>query len=149
MLLDEKGILRGALTGVTAPTTPRVTATEDGVVLTTMNATTGQAVVEIKKTGKNGIPVVVITDDDTIDCCAVTNYLVCTIEACDSLDFSSTVVDTVATFPKVSSASGPTLMVRRIHTDKRYIRSVITATLDGNISIDFLIFISTGMMDEN
>ena len=93
----------------------------------------------------NGIPVVVITDDDTGT--STDKTLVVTIEAANELAFNVT-QEVVATFPAVTHGDVGTLMIRRVHTQKRYLRSVVTAAgSNGTISADVLIFITSGLMN--
>lgn len=139
MILDYLGMLRGD------GSSPAVTATEAGATSLTRDATTGKVVVPIYKTGKNGIPVCAVTGDDGGT--STDKTLVLTIEADDAVAFSSPEV--VATFPTVTHGDTGTLMVRRVHTQKRYLRSVITAAgSDGTISVDFLVFITHGLMNK-
>jgi hypothetical protein len=140
MLIDEQGMLRAD------GSSPRVTATEAGSTSLTRDATTGKVVVPIYKTAQKGLPIVCINDADIET--STDKTLTVTIEASDALNFSSPEV--VATFPAVSHGAGANLMVRRVHTQKRYLRSVITlAGSNGDISVDFLIFIGTGAMNED
>lgn len=132
MIMDELGILRGD------GSAPGVTATEAGATSLTRNATTGQAVLDIRKTGVDGLPVVAITGDDGGTSTDKTATL--TIEGASDLAFTSPEV--LATFPAVTHGDEGTLMVRRIHTQLQYIRTVVTvAGSDGTISVDFLVFI--------
>lgn len=139
MLIDNLGLLRAD------GSSPRVATTEAGSILLTKDSTTGKRVIDISKTGLRGIPIVVVTDDDTGDCCTGTDWLIVTIEASDTLIFTSKEV--VATFPKLTTGANGTLMVRRVHTQKKYLRSVITESGSGVFGIDFLIFIGTGLMN--
>ena len=137
-ILDEQLRLRDGGSG------PRVTATEAGLGSTTRDATTGQAVIDISKTGYAGVPIFVVTDLDT----GTSNdkTVVCTIQASDLADFGSG-VEVVATFPVVTHGDAGIAMVRRIHTQKKYIRSVLTlAGSNGTFSVDFKIFVGTGLM---
>lgn len=140
MLIDELGLLRGD------GSSPAVTATEAGSVSLTRDATTGKVVIDIRKTGKDGIPIVAITGDDGGT--STDKTLTLTIEAANELAFDTT-DEVVATFPAVTHGDTGTLMIRRVHTQKRYIRSVITAAgSDGTISVNFIIFIGvSGLMN--
>jgi hypothetical protein len=139
MLVDNLGLLRAD------GSSPRVTATEAGATSLTRDSVTGRAVIDLRKTGLRGVPVVVVTDDDTGT--STDKTLTVTVEAADELAFDTT-DEVVATFPAVSHGDLATLMVRRVHTQKRYLRSVITAAgADGTISVDFLIFIGLGLMN--
>ena len=141
MLIDELVMLRGD------GSSPRVDATEDGSTSLTRDAGTGKAVVQINKTPKKGIPIVVVHDADTNSPTSNDREIVVTIEAADELDFNVT-DELVATFPAVTFGASAGLMVRRIHTDKKYIRSVLTASGSNNtISVDFLIFAGIGLMN--
>lgn len=140
MLIDELGLLRAD------GSAPSVTATEAGATSLTRDATTGKAVVEIKKTGKDGIPVAVIAAADggtSNDKSAVV-----TIEAANELAFNVT-NEVVATFPAQTYAdTTEKFMVRRVHTQKRYLRSVITVSgSNGTFSRDYTVFITTGQMN--
>lgn len=141
MIMDNLGLLRGD------GSSPRVTATEAGHDSKTRDATTGQAVIEIVGTPQKGLPIVVLTDADTGT--STDKTLVATIEACDAEDFASG-EEVVATFPAVTHGDEGLFMVRRIHTQKKYIRCVITAAgSDGTISVDFLIFIGNALMNRD
>ena len=139
MITDYLGLLKadGTATGVTA--------TEAGSVLLTKDATTGKRVLDIRKTGQKGLPVVVISGTDAGN--SADSTWTVTIEACASYT-DWTDKETVATFPAESFGSAGTLMVRRIHTQLRYIRSVITVTgTIGTSSKSFLIFVGHELMN--
>lgn len=139
MLIDALGMLRaGGTTNGGA-----IDATEAGHDSKTRVAATGQAVIQIDKTAKKGLPVVAVYDADGI----TTRSAVLTIEACDLENFSSG-VEVVATFPAVA-ATGKDVMIRRIHTQKKYIRSVITITDSGSPAgtHNFLVFAGIGLMN--
>ncbi|MGW8177226.1 MAG: hypothetical protein ACWGQW_00295 [bacterium] len=139
MIMDDLGLLRGD------GSAPGVSATEAGSVSLTRDATTGKVVLDIRKTGKDGLPIVCITGDDGGT--STDKTLTLTIEAADELAFDTT-DETVATFPAVSHGDTGTLMVRRIHTQKQYIRTVITAAgSDGTIDVDFLVFVGHELMN--
>ena len=137
MLIDALNMLRAD------GTSPRVTSTEAGATSVTRVAETGQAVIDVRKLGLKGVPIVVITDDDTSDCHSEDDGQTVTIEASDTVGFTASEV--VATFPKVLAQANGTTMIRRVHTQKQYLRSVIT-TSSGTPSVDFLIFISNGQL---
>jgi len=140
MILDDLGLLRGD------GSNGHIEDTEAGVVdATDRAAVTGQIVLDIKKTGKNGIPVVVITDTEE----AGDRDFQVTIEADDDLNFGT--AEVVATFPEFAPDDTESkLMVRRIHTDKRYIRSVITRTTTGTDGwVDALIFVGHQLMNQD
>ncbi|MFA5377192.1 MAG: hypothetical protein WC455_15690 [Dehalococcoidia bacterium] len=126
---------------------PRVTATEAGSVTLTRDATTGKVVVEIDKMPAEGLPIVVIADADTGT--SSDKSVVVTIEAADELAFDTTQV-TVATFPAITYADTTVKKyVRRVATQKKYLRSVITLSgSNGTFSRDFQIFVATGEIDE-
>jgi hypothetical protein len=142
MLLDDLVSLREG------GTSPRVTATEAGSVSETRDATTGKMVAQVNSTGKDGIPIIVIADPDT----GTSNdkSVVVTIEAADELAFDTT-QEVVATFPAITYADlTAKFMVRRVHTAKKYLRSVITLSgSNGTFSRDFTIFIGTGAMNRD
>ena len=141
MIIDALGMLRAD------GNSPRITGTEDGSTSLTRDATTGQVVVGVYKTPQRGIPIVVLTDDDTGTSSDKT--LVTTIEAADELAFDAT-NEVVATFPAVTHGDKGTLMVRRVHTQKKYLRSVVTlAGEDGTISVDLLVVIGHALMNED
>lgn len=136
MLIDKLVMLRGDGSSST------ISDTEAGATSLVRDATTGKVVVPINKTGRCGLPVVAIVDGSTI----VGRVYTITIEASDAANFGSG-VDVVATFPTVST-NGTQTFIRRIHTQKKYIRSVITKTTAGvSGDIDALIFVTTGLMD--
>lgn len=125
---------------------PRVTATEAGSTSLDKDATTGKRVVAVNKTGKDGIPVVVVNDADSGT--STDKAVVVTIEASDATAFSTPEV--VATFPSVGHGAAANLMVRRVHTQKKYLRSVCTLSgTNGTYSVDFLIFLGTAIMNED
>jgi hypothetical protein len=135
MLVDNLGILRGDGSNGT------ITATESGATSLSADATTGKRVIPINKTGRCGIPVAMVyTASNTSG-----RTWTVTIEACDAANFGNGVVDTVATFPAVT-ADGSDIMIRRIHTQKKYIRSVITGT-GGTGSFNAFIFVTAGAMN--
>ena len=139
MIIDSLGMLRAD------GSSPRVGDTEAGSVSLTRDATTGKVVLDIRKTPQRGLPIVVLTDDDTGT--STDKTLTVTIEAADELAFNVT-NEVVATFPAVSHGAKATLMVRRVHTQKRFLRSVITlAGTTGTIAVDFLIFIGHSWMN--
>lgn len=127
---------------------PRVTATEAGATSTTRDATTGKVIVDIGAGGTphEGLAVDAIADADTGT--STDKTLTLTIEACDSATFASGEV-TVATFTAQSySDTAAKFMRRRIHTDKRYLRSVITAAgSNGTISREYKIYVTNVGME--
>ena len=138
MIVDNLGLLRGD------GSSPAVTATEAGSTSLTRDGTTGKVVIQINKTGKDGIPIVVVNAADGGT--STDKAVVVTIEASDALNFSSPEV--VATFPSVAHGAAAGLMVRRIHTQKKYIRSVCTLSgSNGTYSVVFFIFIGTSLVN--
>jgi hypothetical protein len=123
---------------------PAVTATEPGATSLTPDATTGKVVVQVDKMPAEGLPIVVVNAADTGT--STDKTAVVTIEASDTLDSGYAVV---ATFPTYSHGCAAGKSVRRVSTQKKYIRSVITvAGSNGTISIDFGIFVGIGMGEE-
>ena len=140
MIVDALGMLRAD------GSSPRVTATEAGSVSLARDDTTGKVVLDIRKTAPGGLPVVVLTDADTGT--STDKTLVCTIEAANELAFDTT-NEVVATFPAVSHGAKAAFMVRRVHTQKKYLRSVITAAGEnGTISVDFLVFVGHAWLNK-
>jgi len=119
MIKDDLLKLKTAVTAVTA--------TEAGWTTETRDATTGQKVIQVNKCPAEGIPIEVIATIDT----GTENgngTMIVTIQASDTL---ATGYITVATFPTITQATAmrPAFrMVRRIATQKKYIRSVITVS---------------------
>jgi hypothetical protein len=153
MLLDKLGILRGdggspVINGVT----------EDGYNSTTREPDTGQAVIAVYKTGKNGLPIVAAYKTGKGGSGQDNTYTL-TIEACDAEAFDDGKEEVVATFPTVATPATADaekgLFVRRVHTQKKYLRTVITGAGGGEGgaprpnygSIDYLVFITEGQMD--
>ena len=123
---------------------PRVTATEAGSTSLTRDATTGKAVIQINKMPKNGLPIVVINDADTGT--STDKTLTVTIEASDTLGSGYA---EVVKFPAVSHGAAAGRMIRRLATQKKYLRSVITAAgSNGTISIDFKVLIGDDAVEE-
>ncbi len=122
-----------------------VTATEAGWTTLTRDGTTGQVVVQIDKCPMGGIPVVVTATADTGTTGGGGTHVV-TIEASDTL---ASGYITVATFPTITQADAAhkvaLRMVRRVATQKKYLRSVITRAAAGDSSISRLYEISVGI----
>jgi len=120
---------------------PAIESTEAGSTSLTRDTASGKVVLDIRKTPMKGLPVVVMSK-----LTGITNRsFVVTIEASAALDSGWGVV---ATYPAVN-ADGQAFMVRRVHTQLRYLRSVITVT-DGGTPAgngDFLIVIGQDLMD--
>ena len=116
-------------------TATAVTSTESGWTTLTRDATTGQIVVEIDKCPEEGIPIEVIATADTGTTAGGGTHVV-TIEASDTL---ASGYITVATFPTITQADAAhqaaIRMVRRVGTQKKYLRSVITRAAAGDSSI--------------
>ncbi len=111
-----------------------VTATEAGWTTLTRDGTTGQVVIQIDKCPLEGIPIEVIATADTGTAGGGGTHVV-TIEASDTL---ASGYITVATFPTITQVLAKQVairMVRRIATQKKYIRSVITRAAAGDSSI--------------
>ncbi len=124
---------------------PAVTATEAGVTSLTRDATTGQAVVQIDKLALPGLAVVLTHKADTGTSSDKT--LTTTIEESDVLGSGWA---TIATFPAISHGAAANKMVRRISSQKKYLRSVITgAGSDGTIGVDIQIHVGTSEMEES
>ena len=140
MLIDALGMLRAD------GSSPRISATEAGVTSLVRDATTGQVVIMINKTGKNGLPIRVMADPDTGTSTDKTATV--TIETANELAFDTT-QEVVATFPAVTYAdTTEKSMVRRVHTAKKYLRSVITfAGINGTLTRDFVIVIGHALMN--
>lgn len=129
----------------TVTATP-TTATEAGVTSLTRDGTTGQVVVEIDKCPEGGIPIEVIASADTGTSNDKTHTV--TIEGSDALAFTTKSV--CATFPSTTYASTAAVrMVRRIATQYKYIRSVITLTgSNGTMSRFYEINVGVGLIDK-
>lgn len=141
MIIDQLGMLRAD------GSSPRVAATEAGATSLVRDSATGKVVIGVFKTGYAGLPIVALTDDATGT--GSTAKAVVTIEASDVLAFSTPEV--VATYPAITgNVSKATLMVRRVHTQKKYLRSVITCSgidATNTISVDFMIIIGHALMN--
>jgi len=129
----------------TVTATP-TTATEAGVTSLTRDGTTGQVVVEIDKCPEGGIPIEVIASADTGTSNDKTHTV--TIEGSDTLAFTTKSV--CATFPSTTYAGTAAIrMVRRIATQYKYIRSVITLTgSNGTMSRFYEINVGVGLLDK-
>ena len=128
MVLDE--LLRLRDDG----TTTTVDDDEAGTTLALSRvATTGQSVIDLRKTPSiKGLACVLVHGTGTLTTTGDT--FVVTIEASDESDFATAGdIDTIATFPALvetgaTAAIAANMMVRRIHTKKQYVRSVLTAS---------------------
>ena len=125
-----------------------VTATEAGWTTLTRDDTTGQVVVDISKCPLGGIPIEVLATADT-GTLAAGGTMIVTIEASDTLASGYIVV---ATFPTITQATTTTQaairMVRRVATQKKYLRSVITVA-GGDPSRFFTITVGVGLVDDD
>ena len=138
MLVDNLLILRGD------GTSSAIDNTEAGHNSVTRDSDTGRAVVAVNKTAKKGIPVGMVTNPTTGG--DGTRAFTVTIEASDAVAFGSG-VEVVATFPAFTVASGDGFMVRRVHTQKKYLRSVVTRSTAGDAgTVDPFIFLGIGLM---
>ena len=138
-MLDALLVLRGG------GSSPAVTGTEAGATSLTRDATTGKAVIEVDKLPLGGMAIVVThaADGGT----STDKTLTVTIEASDTL---TTGYATVATFPVISHGAAANKMVRRIASQKKYLRSVITAAgSNGTISVDVKIHVGTSEIEED
>ena len=115
-------------------TTVLVANTEAGTTTTLSRvATTGQSVIDIRKTPVlRGLAIVVVNTAGVYTTTGDT--FVVTIQAAidGDEDFAGT-LETIATFPSfpetgATKVIAANIMVRRIHTQKRYLRSVLTAS---------------------
>lgn len=133
----------------TVTATP-VTATEAGWTTLTRDATTGQIVVQIDKCPEGGIPIEVIATADTGTAAGGGTHVV-TIEASDTLASGYITVATFPTITQVAAKQVATRMVRRVATQKKYLRSVITraAAGDGTISRFYEIAVGVGQIDDD
>lgn len=155
MILDQLLRLRDGGSAVdTKTTTPEV-----GVI--TLPQGSGAAVVPINKTALRGLAVVVI-NTLPVDTGTVTGEatFIVKIESSDELDFvqdADNDVNTIATFPAVLAAidgGKANLVVRRVHTQQKYVRSVIDATCAGTpasnyITANFDIFVGDMIPEED
>jgi hypothetical protein len=125
-----------------------ITATEAGWTTLTRH-TTGQVVVQIDKCPVGGIPIEVLATIDT-GSEGGTGTMIVTIEASDTLGSGYIVVATFPTITQATAMRPATRMVRRIATQKKYIRSVITvAAGNGSPSRDFEISVGIGEVDDD
>lgn len=124
---------------------PAVTATEAGSTSLTRDATTGKVVVQIDKLAAQGLAVVVTNAADGGT--STDKTLTVTIEESDVLGSGWA---TITTFPAISHGAAANRMVRRISSQKKYLRSVITAAgANGTISVDVQVHVGTSEMEES
>ncbi len=123
-----------------------VTSTDAGWTTLTEDTTTGKIVVQIDKMPMGGMPVEVLATIDTNAASAAS--IVITIEASDEL---ASEWITVATFPTITYADTAALrMVRRVATQLKYLRSVITIDAGGGSTSRFYtITIGIGLIDDD
>jgi len=130
-------------------TATAVTSTESGWTTLTRDSTTGRVVVQIDKCPMGGIPIEVVYTIDT-GTEGGDGTMIVTIQASDTLDSGYI---TVATFPTITQATAMRpagRMVRRIATQKKYIRSVITVSAGtGAPSRYFTISVGIGEVDDD
>jgi len=123
-----------------------VTSTDAGWTTLTRDSTTGKIVVQIDKCPMGGIPIEVIAAADTGT--STNKTMLVTIEASDEL---ASEWITVATFPSITYATTTAVrFVRRVATQLKYLRSVITVAGDnGTISRIFEIHVGIGLVDDD
>lgn len=149
MVLDELLRLRDDGTTTTVDDTEAGTTTALSRV-----ATTGQSVIDLKKTPTvKGLACVLVHGTGTLTTTGDT--FVVTIEASDEADFATAAdIDTICTFPALvetgtTKAIAANMMVRRIHTKKRYVRSVLTASAALATGISDLHIFLADMIEED
>jgi hypothetical protein len=127
-----------------------VTSTESGWTTETRDATTGQVVVQVNKCPEGGIPIEVVATADTGTASGGGTHVV-TIEASDTLATGYIVVATFPTITQVAAKQVALRMVRRVATQKKYLRSVITRAAAGDSSISrfYTISVGVGLVDDD
>ena len=142
MIHDDLLKLKTAITAVTA--------TEAGWTTETRDNTTGQIVIQVNKCPEGGIPIEVIATADTGTAGGGGTHVV-TIEASDTLASGYIVVATFPTITQVLAKQVALRMVRRIATQKKYVRSVITRAAAGDSTISRLyeINVGVGLVDDD
>lgn len=135
-------------------TTTLVTDTEAGTTTTLSRvATTGQSVLDIKKTGRiRGLACVVV--HGTGEYTTTGDTFVVTIEASAYEDFDGNDEEVICTFPALvetgsTKAIAANIMVRRFFTQKRYIRSVLTASAALATGVALGIFVGSMIQEED
>lgn len=123
MVLDYLLRLRdgGASAAITSKTTG---GGEAGATSLTRDTNSGKVVVQVNELAEKGMAVVVAAPAPSL-AGDESGSMVVTIEAADELAFNVT-NETIATFPTIDKNSVASLKVRRIHTKKKYVRSVVT-----------------------
>ena len=143
--------VKDALLQLKSTVATAVTATEAGWTTLTRDTGTGRIVVQIDKCPLEGIPVEVIATADTGTSAGGGTHVV-TIEASDTL---ASGYITVATFPTITQADAAhqaaIRMVRRVATQKKFLRSVITRAAAGDSSISriYTITVGIGLVDDD
>ena len=135
-------------------TTALVTATELGTTTTLSRVTTtGQSVLDIRKTNQSrGLSVVVVSSTAGEYTNTGDTYVVTIVAAADGdEDFAGT-LETVVTFPAfaetgATKAIAAQILIRRLLTQKRYIRSVLTASATLATGLTIGIFVTQAMED--
>ena len=139
MILDDLLKLRSG------GSAPLVTATENGPTSLTRDGTTGKVVVQINKMPADGLPVIVLAAADAGT--STDKSLAVTIEASDTL--ASGYVQVASFTAQTYADKTAKKMVRKIATQMKYLRSVITAAgSNGTISRDYKIYLGIGEVDE-
>lgn len=137
-------------------TTTLVDDTEAGTTTTLSRvAITGQSVIDIRGTpALRGLAIVVV--NTTGEYTTTADTFVVTIQAADEEDFDggAGTIDTVATFPSFpetgsTKAIAANIMVRRFHTRKRYLRSVLAASASLATGMTIGIFIADMIPEED
>lgn len=136
-------------------TTVLVDDTEAGTTTTLSRvATTGQSVIQVSKTGLRGLAIIVV--NTTGEYTTTADTFVVTIQAADEEDFDggAGTIDTVATFPSFpetgsTKAIAANIMVRRISTQKKYLRSVLAASASLATGMTVGIFIGDMIPEED
>jgi hypothetical protein len=137
MLIDALTMLRADGSNATIQG-----SNETGATSLARDGTTGKVVIPIHQTPKKGIPVVCVFAASSVS----GREWVVTIEACASAT-DWTHKEIVATFPKIA-ANGSDIMIRRIHTDKKYIRHVVTTTAGSTGDLALVVFAGIGLMNK-
>ena len=128
-----------------------VTSTEAGWITLTRDGTTGQIVVQIDKCPAGGIPIEVLAEADTGTVAGGGTHVV-TIEASNTLASGYIVVATFPTITQADAAHQAAIrMVRRVATQKTYLRHVITRAAAGDSSISrcYEINVGVGLIDDD
>lgn len=128
-------------------TTTTIDASEAGTTTTLSRvATTGQSVIDLKKTNRtHGLSVVVVNGAGAYT--TYTDTFVVTIEGSSEEDFdTAALIQTLITFPHLPETGVTTtiaagIMVRRLFTQLRYVRSVITVSATLATALTLSIFI--------